>query len=105
LFWYLNIPIDPAEAIAEFRELTKKLEAERPLSAEERKRVEDHLRDLESHPDELAEIVKQYRPGHFQVECRIMDGNRLWAVGHVELDILFKGHAFDALLRKTQQGR
>jgi hypothetical protein len=34
-----------------------------------------------------------------------MDGNRLWAVGHVELDILFKGHAFDALLRKTQQGR
>ncbi|HSB75184.1 MAG TPA: hypothetical protein VLC12_05995, partial [Terriglobales bacterium] len=105
VFLFLNIPIAPAEAITEFREFTKKLEAERPQSPEERQRVEERIRDLESHPDELAETVKQYRPGHFEVECRIMDGNRPWAVGHVELEILFKGRAFDALLGKPQQGR
>jgi hypothetical protein len=34
-----------------------------------------------------------------------MDGDRLWAVGHVELEILFKGRAFDALIGKPPQSR
>jgi hypothetical protein len=105
LFWYLNIPIDPTEAIAAIREFERKLDVDRTLSPEQRQQAEDHIRDLEKHPDELAEIVRQYRPGHFLIECRIMDGDRLWAVGHVELEILFKGRAFDALIGKPPQSR
>ena len=96
LLWYLNIPIDPAEAISEFRAWVAKLDRARPPSPEDRQRVEENIRDLEAHPDELAEAVLQMRPGHFEVECRIMDGDQLWAVGSVELEILFKGRAFDA---------
>ena len=103
LLWYLNIPIDPTEAIAEIREFDRKLEDE--LSPEQRQRAEDQIRDLEKHPDEVAEIVRQYRPGNFLIECRIMDGDQLWAVGHVELEIMFKGRAFDALLGKPPQSR
>jgi hypothetical protein len=105
LLWYLNIPIDPTEAIAEIREFDRKLDVERTPSPEQRKQAEDHIRDLEKDPDELAEIVRQYRPGHFLIECRIMDGDRLWAVGHVELEIVFKGRAFDALIGKPPQSR
>ncbi|MBV9608545.1 MAG: hypothetical protein JO187_03215 [Acidobacteria bacterium] len=96
MLWYLNIPIDPAEAISEFRAWVAKLDRARPPSPEDRQRVEENIRDLEAHPDELAEAVLQMRPGHFEVECRIMDGDQLWAVGSVELEILFKGRAFDA---------
>lgn len=42
---------------------------------------------------------------NFLIECRIMDGDRLWAVGHVELEILFKGRAFDALMGKPPQSK
>jgi hypothetical protein len=119
LDWYLNIPIDVADAIAELREVDKKLDAERSPTPEERQVGEQHIRELENHPEELAEIVRQYRPGHFVVECRVMapadrtsgteidkpdpDADRLWAVGHVELEILFKGRAFDKLLGNLQQ--
>ncbi|HEX4486017.1 MAG TPA: hypothetical protein VH088_07110 [Terriglobales bacterium] len=101
LLWNLNIPIDPTEAIAEIREFDRKLEVE--LSPEQRQQAEAHIRDLEKHPDELAEIVRQYRPGNFVIECRIMDGDQLWAFGHVELEIVFKGRAFDALIGKLPQ--
>jgi hypothetical protein len=121
LLWYLNIPIDPADAIAEMRELDRKRETERPLSPEQRQVVERRMSELEAHPEELADIVRQYRPGHFIVECRVMApadlisgtelekpdpaADRLWAVGHVELEIVFKGRAFDLLLGNPQQRR
>lgn len=99
-FFYLNIPIDPAEAMAQLREFSKQLEAERSTSEEDRQHIEERMRDLESHPEELAEVVPQYRVGRFHVECRVMDGDRVLGVGHVDLEILFKGRALDGLLRK-----
>lgn len=36
-------------------------------------------------------FVYQHRAGHFQVECRISDGERVIGVGVVELEVLFKG--------------
>ena len=123
LDFYLNIPIDSAVAISELRELDEKMEALRPwhLSPEERKQAEEHVHDLEKNPEELADVVRQYRLGHFIVECRVMapedltSGNELelpdpardnlWAKGQVELEVVFKGRAFDKLLDDPQPRR
>ena len=105
VLFYLNIPVDPAEAIAQMRDFNKMLEAETTLSEGDRQHLEERLRYLEQHPEELAEFVRQYRVGRFQVECRLMDGDRVWGVGHVELEVLFKGRAFDGVLFKNGSGR
>ena len=55
------------------------------ITEEARQRRLEHLRDL----------VYQHRVGHFQVECRILDGNRVMGVGVVELEVLFKGRFSD----------
>ena len=41
------------------------------------------------------ELVYQHRVGHFQVECRILDGHRVMGIGVVELEVLFKGRFSD----------
>jgi hypothetical protein len=46
-----------------------------------------HQRALE----QTREFVYQHRVGHFHVECRISDGDRVIGVGVVELEVLFKG--------------
>lgn len=33
-----------------------------------------------------------------------MGDNSIWAIGQIELEIVFKGHVFDDVLAKTQQG-
>jgi len=104
VLFYLNIPVDPAEAIAQMRDLNKLFEAEKALSEGDRQHLEERLRYLEQHPEELAEFVRQYRVGHFRVDCRLMDGDRVWGVGHLELEVLFKGRAFDGLLLKNKSG-
>ena len=98
LLWFLNIPLEPAEAIGQLRALAKKLASELSSSPEQRHQMEESIQKLERNPDELAEVVRQYRIGHFVVECRIMDGDQLWSVGHVEFETLFKGNVFDQLL-------
>jgi hypothetical protein len=35
------------------------------------------------------------RVGHFQVECHILDGDRVMGVGVVEFEVLFKGRFSD----------
>ena len=45
--------------------------------------------------DRTREFVYQHRVGHFQVECRILDGDRVMGVGIVELEVLFKGRFSD----------
>ena len=52
---------------------------------------EAHQRALER----TREFVYQHREGHFQVECRIMYGDRVMGVGIVELEVLFKGRFSD----------
>jgi hypothetical protein len=36
-------------------------------------------------------LVYQHRVGHFQVECRVLDGSRVIGRDVVELEVLFKG--------------
>jgi len=45
--------------------------------------------------ERIGEFVYQHRVGHFQVECRILDGDRVMGVGVVELEVLFKGRSSD----------
>ena len=52
---------------------------------------EAHQRALER----TRELVYQHRVGHFQVECRILDGDRVMGVGIVEVEVLFKGRFSD----------
>jgi hypothetical protein len=53
---------------------------------------EVHQRALER----VREFVYQHRIGHFQVECRILEGDRVMGVAVVELEVLFKGRFSDA---------
>jgi hypothetical protein len=46
-------------------------------------------------PEAFTQIFRQHRVGRFQVECRVFDEGRLLGIGHVDLEILFKGRFFD----------
>jgi hypothetical protein len=50
-----------------------------------------HQRALER----MREFVYQNRLGHFYLECRILDDDRVMGVGVVELEVLFKGRFSD----------
>jgi hypothetical protein len=86
--FYVHIPLEPAERDAEVRRYLAKLEESMPLGAITE---EAQQRALER----AGEFVYQHRVGHFQVECRILDGDRVMGVGVVELEVLFKGRFSD----------
>jgi hypothetical protein len=84
--FYVHIPLEPAELDAEARRyLTKMVQAMAPDQAKQFT-AEARQRGLER----LREFVYQHRLGHFQVECRILDGDRVMGLGIVELEVLFK---------------
>ena len=81
--FYIHIPLPSAERDAEVRRFLAKLEksmAPKEFTERERQRALDRAR----------EFVYQHRVGHFQVECHILDDNRMMGVGVVELEVLFK---------------
>jgi len=86
--FYVHIPLDSAERDAEVRRYLAKLEKS---MAPEQITEEAHQRAL----DRTRKLVYQHRVGHFQVECRIFDGDRVMALGIVELEVLFKGRFSD----------
>ena len=43
----------------------------------------------------LSDTVTQHRAGHFQVECRVLDGARVIGVGVIDFEVLFKGRFSD----------
>jgi hypothetical protein len=88
VYFYVHIPLEPAERDSEVRRYLAKIEKS---MAPEQITEEAHQRAL----DRLAELVYQDRVGHFQVECRILDGDRVMGVGVVELEVLFKGRFSD----------
>jgi hypothetical protein len=87
--FYVHIPLDSAERDAEARMYLAKIEKS---MAPEQITEEAHQRALERTRD----LVYQHRVGQFQVECRILDGDHVLAVGIVELQVLFKGRFSDA---------
>jgi hypothetical protein len=91
-FTYVHIPLESAERDAEARRYLAKIEKS---MAPEQITEEFHQRAL----GRLAEFVYQDRVGHFQVECRILDGDRVMGIGVVELEVLFKGRFSDVGLQ------
>jgi|SRR5450755_4744154 hypothetical protein len=87
--FYVLVPLEAAERDAEARRFLAKLEKSMPGGSI---RGEAYQRALER----TREFVYQHRLGHFQLECRIMDGDRVVGVGAVELEVLFKGRFSDA---------
>ncbi len=86
--FYVHIPLEPAGRDAEARRYLAKMEKS---MAPEQITEEAHRRALER----LRDFVYQNRVGHFQVKCRILDGDRVMGVGVVELEVLFKGRFSD----------
>jgi|SRR5580700_10083604 hypothetical protein len=86
--FYVHIPLESAERDAEARRFLAKIEKSGAMG---QITEEVHQRALER----LAELIYQDRLGHFQVECRIFDGERVMGVGVVELEVLFKGRFSD----------
>ena len=83
----VHVPLDPAERDAEASRYLAKIEKSTRAQITE----EVHQRALQG----LLELVYQHRVGHFRVECRVSDGDRLIGVGVVELEVLFKGRFSD----------
>jgi len=86
--FYVHIRLESAERDAEARRYLAKLEKS---MAPEQITEEAQQRALER----TRELVYQHRVGHFQVECHILDGDRVIGVGVVELEVLFKGRFSD----------
>ena len=83
-----HIPLEPAERDDEARRFLARMEKSVPSP---QVTEEVHQRALER----IREILPQERVGHFQVECRVLDGDRVIGVGVVELEVLFKGRFSD----------
>jgi hypothetical protein len=86
----VHIPVDSPERDTEARRYLAKLYESSPdlakqMTKDARRKAFENIRDL----------VYQDRLGHFQVECRVMDGDRVMGVGTVELEVLFKGRFSD----------
>ena len=92
--FYVHIPLEPAERDAEARRYLVKIMAGEQSTAEVHRRALERLRGL----------VYQHRVGHFQLRCRILDGERLLGVGLVELEVLFKGRFSDIGLPAAPPG-
>jgi len=101
--FYLNIPLDPAERDAEIQRLLanfKKALTDGNSSEENGQHSLERLHRLETNPQALTPMISQYRTGRFRIDCRVLDGNRIIAVGNVPLEVIFKGHFSAAMLDK-----
>ena len=85
--FYVQIPLDSEEADAEARRYLAKLlasmtpEQKAQLTGDAQKKALENLRPL----------VYQHRIGHFQVDCRVLDGSRVMGSDIVEIEVVFKG--------------
>jgi hypothetical protein len=98
--FYLHIPLELSKRDDEARKYLAKIEKLVSLQG---------ITEAEA-LDRLRELVFQHRAGHFQVVCRILDGDRTLGIAVVEIEVLFKGsfsdvglpasHRFSAQLTK-----
>ncbi len=94
VYFHFHIPLEPAERDEEAHRIVAWVEKSMPS---EQITEEAHQRALER----ARKFVGQHRAGHFQVECRILDGDRVMGVGVVELEVLFKGRFSDVGLHTS----
>lgn len=89
VYFYVHIPLEPAERDDEARRFLAKLEQSmmpQEMTEETQQQALERIR----------EFVYQHRTGRFQVQCTILDGDHVIGVGFVELEVLFKGRFSDA---------
>jgi hypothetical protein len=89
--FYVHIPLDSEELDAEARRYLAKLE-ESMTPEQKRQFTEDAQKKA---LERLRQLVYQHRVGHFQVDCRVLDGSRVMGADVVELEVLFKGRFSD----------
>jgi hypothetical protein len=93
----VHIPLEPAEQDKEARKIAAAMESHRPGL------ITDATRNqmLEG----ISEMLPQNRVGHFQVDCRVLDDNRVVGVGVIEFEVLFKGNFSDNFVQAAGQQR
>jgi hypothetical protein len=94
VYFHFHIPLESAERDEEAHRIVAWVEKSMPS---EQITEEAHQRALER----ARKFVGQHRVGHFQVECRILDGDRVMGVAVVELEVLFKGRFSDVGLHTS----
>lgn len=85
------IPLDSAELDAEARRYLAKLEES--MTPEQKTQFTEDVQKKAL--ENLRQFVYQQRLGHFQVDCRVLDGSRVIGADVVELEVLFKGRFSD----------
>ena len=85
------IPLDSKELDAEARRYLAKLEA----SMTPEQKVQFTQLPQNKALENIRQFVYQNRVGHFQLDCRVLDGSRLLGAASVELEVLFKGRFSD----------
>jgi hypothetical protein len=88
-----HVPLGSADLDAEANRIVAWVEKSMPSE----QITEESHRALER----IRKFVGEHRVGHFQVECRILDGDRVMGVAVVELEVLFKGHFSDIGLQAS----
>jgi hypothetical protein len=105
--FYIFIPLETTERDAEISRYLDRFEAASKdgvrLSEAERQQLHERVAYLKSHPQDLPGGLNQNRLGHFEVECRVRDGDRVAAVGSVELEVVFKGRVSDAFPPRVER--
>ena len=89
--FYVHIPLDSAEADAEARRYLAKLQASMTPEQKAQFTEDAQKKALEN----LRALVYQHRVGHFQVDCRVLDGSRVLGSDIVEFEMVFKGRFSD----------
>jgi hypothetical protein len=92
--FYVSISLESDQIDAEVSRYLAKLEESMP--PEQKKQFE--VLNGKKAREKLRVLIRQHRIGHFQIECRVLDGTRVIGVGFVELEVLFKGHFSDVAL-------
>ncbi len=90
----VNILLDRDEIDSEVSRYLAKLEG--AMTAEQKEQYK--VLNGASTREKLRLLIRQHRIGHFQIECRVLDGTRVMGVDVLELQVLFKGHYADVAL-------
>ena len=98
--WFtITLPLDPADRMLEAQRWISKLQetAMQDKDLSRQQVTETLLHDLSSPQsmEKLSQEISQHRAGHFRVECRVLDGDRVVGVGTLEFEVLFKGRFSD----------
>ena len=89
--FYVHIPLDYEELDAEAGRYLAKLEAS--MTPEQKAQFSEDAQ--KKAPENLRPLVYQHRVGHFQVDCRVLDGSRVMGSDIVEIEVVFKGRFSD----------